>query len=536
MSAHVTWGRRLPVRLAIVGALVAGLATVLPVTAHAASGTSDTWHMDETSGTTMSDSTGSHPGKLHNVTEGQPVGQSSDGTGYGFNGRSSYVSIPNSGDLNAGSSDVHISFNMMTTSVPAQPDYDLFRKGQAPGQEYKVELQPNGQVSCHFTGAAGAATVQSGPDVHDGVWHSIQCDKTASSVKLTIDGTSYSSKKSVGSISNAFDMIVGAYPGGDFYKGDMDELTFTIGSVSTVPPNASFTATPTSGKAPLKVSFKDTSTGSPSKEAWDFGDGSTSTSSNPTHTYDKPGAYTVTLTVSNSAGSDTATAVVTAQDPDDKPPSGSFTVAPGTGWAKYTAVTLTQTALSDNVTPADAVRRVVDWKDGSTPATWSAGTTTAHVYGASGSYSPTVTLTDLAGNSAVVATASVTVTADTAAPVAGVQRPTHRSSATSWRVLKGRATDGTGSGLSFVRVRVIEKRGKVWYAYRARTHSWVKAGSRTAALRKSNAGRAVLVGTNQWSYRLAGVRRGDLVLRLVARDRVGNTSRVHSYSQWLTRR
>ena len=55
MSAHVIWGR-LPVRLGIVGALVAGLATVLPVTADAASGTSDTWHMDETSGTTMSDS------------------------------------------------------------------------------------------------------------------------------------------------------------------------------------------------------------------------------------------------------------------------------------------------------------------------------------------------------------------------------------------------------------------------------------------------------------------------------------------------
>jgi len=101
--------------------------------------------------------------------------------------------------------------------------------------------------------------------------------------------------------------------------------------------------------------------------------------------------------------------------------------------------------------------------------------------------------------------------------------------------VKGRASDGTGSGLSLVQVRVIEKRGKVWYAYRASTHSWVKAGSRAAALRKSRAGRAVLVGTS-WSYRLPGVRRGDLVVRLVARDRVGNTSRVLSYAQLLTRR
>lgn len=103
-------------------------------------------------------------------------------------------------------------------------------------------------------------------------------------------------------------------------------------------------------------------------------------------------------------------------------------------------------------------------------------------------------------------------------------------------MLKGRASDGSGSGLAVVQLRVVEKRGKVWYAYRARSHSWVKAGSRAAALRKSGAGRAVLDPTARWSYRLPGVRRGDLVLRLVARDRVGNSSRVHSYAQLLTRR
>jgi PKD repeat protein len=533
MSAHVSWGRS-PVRLVLVTALVAALATVLPATAHAASGTSDTWHMDETSGSTMTDSTGNHPGKLHNVALGQTVGAGVDGTGYGFNGRSSYVNIPNSSDLNAGSSDVHISFHLMTTTVPSKPDYDLFRKGQAPGQEYKVEMQPNGQVSCYFHGSAGSATVQAGPDLHDGLWHSIQCEKSSSAVTLTIDGKSYSSKHSVGAIGNSFDMIVGAYPGGDFYKGEMDELTFAVGSGPSAPPTASFTATPTSGKAPLKVSFKDTSTNSPSKWQWDFGDGSTATSSNPSHTFDKPGTYTVSLTVSNAAGSDISTTVITAKDPDDKPPSGSFTVAPGTGWAKLSSVTLTQTSIGDNVTPPGSVRRAVDWKDGKGPVAWATGTTTTHVYGAAGSFTPTVTLTDLAGNSATVSTTPVTISADTAAPVVAVQRPGHRSSATAWRVLKGHATDGAGTGLATVRVRAIERRGAVWYAYRARTHSWVRAGSRAAALRKTGAGRAVIAGSTQWSYRLPGVRRGSLVVRLVARDKVGNTSRVLSYSQLLT--
>jgi PKD repeat protein len=529
---------RSALRFGLVSALVAGLSTLLPVNAHAASGTSDTWHMDETSGTAMVDSTGSHPGKLHSVTMGQSVGAVTDGTGYGFDGRSSYVSIPTKADLNAGSSDVHISFHLMTTSVPSKPDYDLFRKGQAPGQEYKVELQTNGQVSCYFKGSAGSATVQAGPDLHDGLWHSIQCEKSSSAVKLTIDGTSYSSKKSVGSISNAFDMIVGAYPGGDFYKGDMDELTFTIGSVATVPPTASFTITPTSGKAPLKVSFKDTSTNSPSKWQWDFGDGSTSTSQSPSHTYDKPGGYTATLTVSNAAGTDTATNRIIVTDPDDKPPTGTFSIGPTTGWARGTPVTLIQTSLSDDKTPAGSIRRSVNWHDGSIVAAWSAGARITHVYRTAGSYAPTVTMTDLAGNSATVTTPAVTVHADTTAPVTGLLRPANPSSSSAWRVLKGRDSDGQ-SGVAWVHVAAIEKRGGAWYAYRPATHSWVKAGSRAAAVRKSRAGRAVLaragVGAGPWTFHLSGVRKGVLVLRVVAADRSGNRSRPLSYSQRLTR-
>jgi PKD repeat protein len=71
---------------------------------------------------------------------------------------------------------------------------------------------------------------------------------------------------------------------------------------------AAFTASPTSGTAPLAVQFADTSTGAPGSWAWDFGDGTTSTLQNPTHIYADPGSYTVTLTATDAAGlSDTAT-------------------------------------------------------------------------------------------------------------------------------------------------------------------------------------------------------------------------------------
>jgi PKD repeat protein len=62
---------------------------------------------------------------------------------------------------------------------------------------------------------------------------------------------------------------------------------------------ANFTGTPTSGAATLTVAFTDSSTGSPTTWAWDFGDGGTSTSQNPSHDYTAAGTYTVTLSVTN---------------------------------------------------------------------------------------------------------------------------------------------------------------------------------------------------------------------------------------------
>ncbi|MDY0130219.1 MAG: PKD domain-containing protein [Methanosarcina vacuolata] len=60
-----------------------------------------------------------------------------------------------------------------------------------------------------------------------------------------------------------------------------------------------FSASPTSGNAPLKVAFTDNSTGSPTSWNWDFGDGTNSTEENPVHTYNSSGQYTVSLTEKN---------------------------------------------------------------------------------------------------------------------------------------------------------------------------------------------------------------------------------------------
>ena len=89
----------------------------------------------------------------------------------------------------------------------------------------------------------------------------------------------------------------------DMRNGNAD---IYMGTLSTSP-IAAFSASPTSGKAPLKVKFTDKSTGSPTSWKWSFGDGTDSTSKSPAHTYSKAGKYTVSLTVKNAAGSNTKT-------------------------------------------------------------------------------------------------------------------------------------------------------------------------------------------------------------------------------------
>lgn len=82
-------------------------------------------------------------------------------------------------------------------------------------------------------------------------------------------------------------------------------------SVPAEPPRASFSASPATGTAPLRVYFSDTSTATISSWLWDFGDGYRSEVSSPSHTFKEPGTYTVRLTVSGAGLSDTARKTIT---------------------------------------------------------------------------------------------------------------------------------------------------------------------------------------------------------------------------------
>src|SRR5436190_11122216 len=93
---------------------------------------------------------------------------------------------------------------------------------------------------------------------------------------------------------------------------------------------ADFSASPTSGCAPLVVQFKDNSTGNPDSWSWDLGDGIIVNKHNPGIIYFNPGTYTIKLTVRNAAGetdSITKTAYITVA----AKPHVDFSASPASG-------------------------------------------------------------------------------------------------------------------------------------------------------------------------------------------------------------
>ena len=81
----------------------------------------------------------------------------------------------------------------------------------------------------------------------------------------------------------------------------------TVNAVSTSAPIANFTAIPTTLTVGGSVQFTDQSTNIPTSWLWNFGDGATSTSQNPSHTYSTVGVYNVSLTATNGTGPNTKT-------------------------------------------------------------------------------------------------------------------------------------------------------------------------------------------------------------------------------------
>jgi gliding motility-associated-like protein len=153
------------------------------------------------------------------------------------------------------------------------------------------------------------------------------------------------------------------------------------------PPEVSFTAKNNTGcRAPLNVSFKNTTPGAFSY-LWNFGDNTTSALQNPFHTYKKAGEYEVSLTVKNASK-----CYSTLRQPGlvkiTPPKIASIKNLPLKGCIPSTA---TPVAVITNST--EGIKYLWDFGDGAT----STDSTPSHTYTTPGNYNIKLTITTPAG-------------------------------------------------------------------------------------------------------------------------------------------
>ena len=168
-------------------------------------------------------------------------------------------------------------------------------------------------------------------------------------------------------------------------------------TVTIAAPVAAFTGTPLSGNAPLAVTFTDQSTNSPTSWSWNFGDGTTSTVQNPTHTYASSGNFTVSLTATNATGFNTSTKsnFITVTIPA---PVAAFTGTPLSG-ATPLAVTFTDQSTNSPTS------WTWNFGDGSN----NSAQNPTHTYASSGTYTVSLTVKNATGSNTVTKTNYITV-------------------------------------------------------------------------------------------------------------------------------
>ncbi len=205
-------------------------------------------------------------------------------------------------------------------------------------------------------------------------------------------------------------------PRGTNTKSAINAISVSVHS----PPVAKFSITPSTGAAPLKVTFTDASQSAVpiTGWAWDFGDGTTSTlQSPPVHTYSLPGMYTVKLTVTDGNGAANTRSIANAISVfANTPPVADFISSPATGTAPLDVTFNDLSTSSSSITSWS-------WDFGyGAPSTLQ---NPVHTYISGGLYTVNLTVTDIYGarnSKSVINAVSVSpppVAAFTVSPASG---------------------------------------------------------------------------------------------------------------------
>ncbi|MCX6699490.1 MAG: PKD domain-containing protein, partial [Methanomicrobiales archaeon] len=211
--------------------------------------------------------------------------------------------------------------NTVTVSVPAWP-----------------KMQISGSLS--DSGSTLKGTFSDGATGESGTFTLVRSDNTHFSGTWLVKGHSYTMTGQKGTrVSQPAT-----------YAAGITSVPRTSVTQTTVVPGSSiragFNTDKTSGPTPLTVSFSDTSTGSPDKWSWDFGDGTPSTERNPIHSFKTEGSFTVTLVVDKNGQTSSKSIVISASS---HPLNANFVADQTSGNAPLT-VTFTDTSTGSPTT------------------------------------------------------------------------------------------------------------------------------------------------------------------------------------------
>jgi len=220
---------------AVAGMALGALLLLAPPAQAAATSPVATWTMGEPAGSrTMVDSYGSHDGAI-----GSDVVLTGSAYTFPFVDARTYrpqhlVTVPDSSALDPGTGSWAVTARFKTGNYNS----NVLQKGQSssPGGFLKMEIH-QGLLSCLFRGDTGSRAVSSGRTLSDGIWHTVRCERSGTTVSMTIDGAAPRQiSGATGNISNAAPFVIGGKAscnattvGCDYWSGQMDDVRIQHG-------------------------------------------------------------------------------------------------------------------------------------------------------------------------------------------------------------------------------------------------------------------------------------------------------------------
>ena len=400
------------------------------------------WRLDDASGSTARDSGGMfapgvYVGTVTRGVAGALVGLPDDDA-VRFTGAAGSFLRSVDTYVNPTTYSQELWFRTETTEGGKLIGFGSSATGTSGSYDRHVYMETDGRLTFGvWTGAA--STVTTAQSYNDDEWHHLVATQSVDGMRLYVDGVLTGSHPQTGAQAYTGYWRVGGdttWGPQPWFAGAVDEVAvypraltpaevaqhFQVGSgdVPNQAPVAAFTATTDDLAVAVDGAASSDPDGSVAGYAWDFGDGTTATGAQASHTYDEPGTFTVTLTVTDDDGATHSTAQdVTVQAPNQEPV------------AAFDVTTTDLTVAVDGASSSDPDGSVVQWSwefgDGSAAVT---GTTASHAYAAAGEYTVTLTVTDDRGGEA--STSQTVTVAPPVGPVVLAADTFGRSSASTW--------------------------------------------------------------------------------------------------------